>query len=123
MSGRTLSCFFFFFQAEDGIRDVAVTGVQTCALPISHLRREGPDRRARRTGDADLLSRRPVRVRLFVLQPGDGRDHGEGSPDRWPDPPGESVLPQQDRKSTRLNSSHGYISYAVFCLKKKKSIH
>src|SRR2546429_5332574 len=27
----------------------------------------------------------------------------------------------QDRKSTRLNSSHGYISYAVFCLKKKKS--
>src|SRR5687768_10978878 len=27
--------FTFFFQAEDGIRDVAVTGVQTCALPIS----------------------------------------------------------------------------------------
>src|SRR5687768_18341566 len=27
---------------------------------------------------------------------------------------------QADRKSTRLNSSHGYISYAVFCLKKKK---
>src|SRR2546422_4647274 len=32
--------FFFFFQAEDGIRDVAVTGVQTCALPISHARRK-----------------------------------------------------------------------------------
>src|SRR2546429_1356433 len=29
--------------------------------------------------------------------------------------------PVQDRKSTRLNSSHGYISYAVFCLKKKKT--
>ena len=29
--------FFFFFQAEDGIRDVAVTGVQTCALPIYRL--------------------------------------------------------------------------------------
>src|SRR5205809_5592419 len=29
---------------------------------------------------------------------------------------------QRDRKSTRLNSSHGYISYAVFCLKKKKKI-
>src|SRR2546422_3482491 len=29
-------------------------------------------------------------------------------------------LPDRDRKSTRLNSSHGYISYAVFCLKKKK---
>src|SRR2546422_10358704 len=31
-----------------------------------------------------------------------------------------SVGRQGDRKSTRLNSSHGYISYAVFCLKKKK---
>src|SRR5216684_4615915 len=30
-----MNVFFFFFQAEDGIRDVAVTGVQTCALPIS----------------------------------------------------------------------------------------
>src|SRR6266446_8361939 len=30
-----LSYFFFFFQAEDGIRDYKVTGVQTCALPIS----------------------------------------------------------------------------------------
>src|SRR2546425_4318278 len=30
------SVFFFFFQAEDGIRDKLVTGVQTCALPISH---------------------------------------------------------------------------------------
>ena len=28
--------FFFFFQAEDGIRNYYVTGVQTCALPISH---------------------------------------------------------------------------------------
>src|SRR3712207_8481472 len=28
--------FFFFFQAEDGIRDIGVTGVQTCALPISY---------------------------------------------------------------------------------------
>src|SRR2546429_4096681 len=32
---------------------------------------------------------------------------------------GEQLL---DRKSTRLNSSHGYISYAVFCLKKKKKL-
>src|SRR6266542_5224540 len=30
-----LMWFFFFFQAEDGIRDATVTGVQTCALPIS----------------------------------------------------------------------------------------
>src|SRR5258707_10952573 len=51
-SGHSLSCllypiiplwlssmlerFFFFFQAEDGIRDIGVTGVQTCALPIFH---------------------------------------------------------------------------------------
>src|SRR5205809_5824357 len=32
-------------------------------------------------------------------------------------------LRRRDRKSTRLNSSHGYISYAVFCLKKKKRTH
>src|SRR5438132_7299352 len=31
-------CFFFFFQAEDGIRDHCVTGVQTCALPILNAR-------------------------------------------------------------------------------------
>src|SRR5438874_6148570 len=32
-----LCFFFFFFQAEDGIRDLYVTGVQTCALPILHV--------------------------------------------------------------------------------------
>src|SRR2546422_4317265 len=32
----------------------------------------------------------------------------------------EELISKGDRKSTRLNSSHGYISYAVFCLKKKK---
>src|SRR5688572_32415410 len=54
-----------------------------------------------------------------------GRDHqrGDGAtvlrerePDRAAHPDGERV----DRKSTRLNSSHSQISYAVFCLKKKK---
>src|SRR3712207_8699341 len=35
--------------------------------------------------------------------------------------PGETVALGQDRKSTRLNSSHANISYAVFCLKKKKN--
>src|SRR5439155_13101526 len=42
--------FFFFFQAEDGIRDGHVTGVQTCALPISaepFARRDRGGRRAR----------------------------------------------------------------------------
>src|SRR5215207_7226671 len=45
MGGR-LFIFFFFFQAEDGIRDPLVTGVQTCALPISAKTR----RAARRPG-------------------------------------------------------------------------
>src|SRR5690625_6359431 len=35
-------CLIFFFQAEDGIRDGHVTGVQTCALPISAIRGIGP---------------------------------------------------------------------------------
>src|SRR5205809_1819895 len=45
-----------------------------------------------------------------------GRRHGQrrGEPRR-------PRVARRDRKSTRLNSSHGYISYAVFCLKKKKS--
>src|SRR2546427_6803582 len=34
--------FFFFFQAEDGIRDLTVTGVQTCALPLPALSRSVP---------------------------------------------------------------------------------
>src|SRR2546429_6930112 len=38
---------------------------------------------------------------------------------RWPSGNWRSFR-KRDRKSTRLNSSHGYISYAVFCLKKKK---
>src|SRR5438445_5590408 len=33
---------FFFFKAEEGIRDIGVTGVQTCALPISAARRRNP---------------------------------------------------------------------------------
>src|SRR6266508_5130993 len=37
MRSCILFIFFFFFQAEDGIRDGHVTGVQTCALPISNL--------------------------------------------------------------------------------------
>src|SRR3989449_3321332 len=85
---------FFFFQAEDGIRDVAVTGVQTCALPI--------------------LVGQPVifTANVSAVAPGSGTPTGTVS---FKD--GAITL---DRKSTRLNSSHGYISYAVFCLKKKK---
>src|SRR3989475_6403554 len=57
--------FFFFFQAEDGIRDLTVTGVQTCALPISppdlaRWRRERFLRRTRRTKTAPGPRGRPV---------------------------------------------------------------
>src|SRR5438046_4793770 len=43
---------FFFFQAEDGIRDWSVTGVQTCALPIwaSPTRRRSPEHRTKENG-------------------------------------------------------------------------
>src|SRR2546429_4988810 len=51
--------------------------------------------------------------RLVVLR-GQGRLHGH------PAPVQRAGHRAADRKSTRLNSSHGYISYAVFCLKKKK---
>src|SRR3712207_7455360 len=52
MLNTVLNCSFFFFQAEDGIRDIGVTGVQTCALPICA--------RARRHGGEPLRPRRTV---------------------------------------------------------------
>src|SRR5687768_18173725 len=50
------------------------------------------------------------------------RDLSRREPELREDPPRARirVVRSIDRKSTRLNSSHGYISYAVFCLKKKK---
>src|SRR2546422_7175594 len=42
-------------------------------------------------------------------------------PSTWTTIRSRSLFSTRDRKSTRLNSSHGYISYAVFCLKKKKN--
>src|SRR5271169_6946744 len=51
---------------------------------------------------------------LPIYFPSAGSDSGDASADR-PNPGSDP-----DRKSTRLNSSHGSISYAVFCLKKKK---
>src|SRR5687768_17630642 len=64
-----------------------------------------------RTGDPDRVARfvREARASSTLNHPAIVSVHDAGS---------EGDL--QDRKSTRLNSSHGYISYAVFCLKKKK---
>src|SRR3989454_6100531 len=90
--------FCFFFQAEDGIRDYKVTGVQTCALPISRGRARG--RAARGRGG--------VRV--------------AGAPARRP--AGGDVSASKantDRERKPLNSSHLVISYAPFFLEKKKN--
>src|SRR3989449_3126784 len=75
------------------------------------------------------MIRRPPRSTLFPyttlfrsLTLGRGRDHD--LPGAGGEVLGGVVAVREaagaDRKSTRLNSSHGYISYAVFCLKKKK---
>src|SRR5690348_18111141 len=98
---------FFFFQAEDGIRDGRVTGVQTCALPISD-RRDGANDRRQHALPWLPLRRPSLRLRRQGrLLAGEHRLRAEPA--------------RQDRKSTRLNSSHPSISYAVFCLKKKKN--
>src|SRR2546427_2417193 len=67
------------------------------------------------------MIRRPPRSTLFpyttLFRSAAGfAPHCDGAPARK----GESALSSADRKSTRLNSSHSQISYAVFCLKKKK---
>src|SRR5207245_9859223 len=66
------------------------------------LRRELRNRGGERNAYADAIGTRHVSL------PGRARRPNHGSP-------------SLDRKSTRLNSSHGSISYAVFCLKKKKT--
>src|SRR5207247_5020046 len=109
---------FFFFQAEDGIRDPLVTGVQTCALPIwlAAIRRRNHPRAGGLASPAqpdqhpffcrDPLFHRAVLRRVLSALLDRVLDHAATS--------------CKDRKSTRLNSSHEWISYAVFCLKKKK---
>src|SRR2546422_3461711 len=66
----------FFFQAEDGIRDVAVTGVQTCALPILRPGRGEGELKARSGRDATWwigAGRRGVRRREGSAVPAAGR--------------------------------------------------
>src|SRR2546426_7232099 len=90
--------YFFFFQAEDGIRDYKVTGVQTCALPISASQARASTRLTC-SSDRGRTIQRGTRPSTAAL----------------------TRAAVSDRKSTRLNSSHLVISYAVFCLKKKKN--
>src|SRR3712207_8619261 len=108
---------FFFFQAEDGIRDIGVTGVQTCALPILGKGSKGDKKQ---TG--------PPQMQTLLPSQGNHRLNAKTAQQLAVDVSkahiGQGVrspkIQSTDRKSTRLNSSHANISYAVFCLKKKK---
>src|SRR3989442_13971031 len=102
----TADSFFFFFN------DTATTEIYTLslhdALPISLVADASHYEALRRQHISDLLARMPENVKRV----------------KWP---GERIREERqqrlrslDRKSTRLNSSHVRISYAVFCLKKKK---
>src|SRR3989449_7668685 len=86
--------FLFFFQAEDGIRDVAVTGVQTCALPISSGRtaRERPPpstasrgRSRSRRVPSGSAARRSAASRPTRSRSGEGRVGEEGRSRGSPD--------------------------------------
>src|SRR5256885_6131225 len=103
----------FFFQAEDGIRDYKVTGVQTCALPICTWNSPAPRAASARRAESCWCtrgSRRSASCCCCRWRFATRAACCSSSPPR-----------RLDRKSTRLNSSHLVISYAVFCLKKKKS--
>src|SRR5947208_7265766 len=92
-----LSSFFFFYSSGD-LRDLH-------SFPT------------RRSSDLRPVGRGPRTARPRSRTPCSGRT-GRRRRRRWPAPP---PPPPGDRKSTRLNSSHQIISYAVFCLKKKKN--
>src|SRR3712207_7975023 len=102
-------CFFF--------NDTATTEIYTLslhdALPISVVVMAAvvpvDDEGDTLVGETE----RPLEDTPRDPQPGQADQVGAGDQQ---DPPGQP----QDRKSTRLNSSHANISYAVFCLKKKK---
>src|SRR5207253_7670339 len=109
---------FFFFQAEDGIRDGHVTGVQTCALPI--LDAEVLEMTNAETAEFTKLAETTYRDVNFALANqlalyASGRHVNAQEAFT-----AANTQPFSDRKSTRLNSSHVAISYAVFCLKKKR---
>src|SRR3712207_7665647 len=84
-------------------------------FPYTTLFRSGR-RGGRVAGDRGRMGRRPAGEEPERVV---GGRAGLGGVDRHAQVRG--VLGRQDRKSTRLNSSHANISYAVFCLKKKKT--
>src|SRR5437867_9719733 len=108
----------FFFQAEDGIRDRTVTGVQTCALPIFPF-----NDAADLDHDGDIV-RMPCEAANAICAAATGPTGAAGVNGPWENVDARALYSAfgRDRKSTRLNSSHRTISYAVFCLKKKTNI-
>src|SRR3712207_7331350 len=101
----TYSIFFLFFF----FNDTATTEIYTLslhdALPISEATKTAQASELR-TVTIHTSSGEEVRVRVEIAD--NASEHARG-------------LMYRDRKSTRLNSSHANISYAVFCLKKKKN--
>src|SRR5947208_9392896 len=83
---RVRSLMFFFFQAEDGIRDDLVTGVQTCALPISRSpppAATGPAPAAHLpAGPARCRTRRDIR-RWMEIERSEERRVGKECRSRW----------------------------------------
>src|SRR3712207_8894742 len=76
--------FSFFFQAEDGIRDIGVTGVQTCALPICNTSQECHHRPA--TSAAETSSKTALRKkgkRLVIPSRSEERRVGKECRSRW----------------------------------------
>src|SRR2546430_12692991 len=96
-------CFVFFF-----FNDTATTEIYTLslhdALPISIAARDPPAPWKLRGKIADAFGKFLRRIRVAEIDTGELKSAGHE---------------MQDRKSTRLNSSHSQISYAVFCLKKQ----
>src|SRR2546429_1436608 len=104
-------CFFFFFQAEDGIRDVAVTGVQTCALPILRA-----CRRVRAGDRGGQAARRGVSARAWPLPEAlhrRGRDTGVPGA-RFPSP-----LPLRSEEHTSELQSRLHLVCRLLLEKKK----
>src|SRR5690625_6127761 len=104
---------FIFFQAEDGIRDGHVTGVQTCALPILYQHRYAYEILLVDQPDALFINDVKSIIRQFITE---GILYSKAQ-ERLTRVRRSCAL---DRKCTRLNSSHVAISYAVFCLKNQK---
>src|SRR5690606_41146205 len=88
------------------------------ALPIS-VEQQDEGATADQPALAQLGPRQAAQQAVLLVDPGDAFGIGGGAVGRLPFADGHQPW-LRDRKSTRLNSSHVKISYAVFCLKKKK---